>query len=97
MFCSYRLEQCYEKTIKNCWKHTKIINEKDLWDIKSIIEDYINSNIIELDDLLKDLNAKSDFSAKEYLHIKGESDSYTNIDDKSILISIQSNVEEDPD
>ena len=39
-----------KKTIINCWKHTQIINEKDSGDIKSIIEDDINSNIMELDE-----------------------------------------------
>ena len=37
-----------------------------------VIEDDINSNIMDLDDLLKDLDAKSDFPAKEYFHIEGE-------------------------
>ena len=83
--------------IINCLKHTKIINEKDSGDIKSIIEEDTNYNIIELDDLLKDLDDKSDFPAKEYLHIEGESDLYPNMDDKSILNSVQNNVEDDED
>jgi len=74
-----------------------VINEKDSGDTKSIIEDDINSNIMELDDLLKALDAKSDFPAKEYLHIEEESDLYSNMDDESILNSVQSNVEDDED
>ena len=43
---------------------------------------------------MKDLDAKSDFPAKEYLHIKGEKDLYLNMDDESILNSVQNNVED---
>ena len=38
---------------------------------------------------MKDLDDKSDFSAKEYLHIEEESDLYPNMDDESILNSVQ--------
>ena len=52
---------------------------------------------MELDDFLKDLDAKSNFPAKEYPHIEGESDLYPNMDDESILNSVQNNVEDDED
>ena len=67
-------------TIINCWKHTKIIiiNEKDLGNIKSIIEDNINSNIMELDDLLKDLMPNLIFQQKNIFTLK-DTVTYTQI------------------
>ena len=52
---------------------------------------------MELEDLLKDLDAKSDCPAKEYLYIEVESDLYPNMNDGGILNSVQNNVEDDED
>ena len=48
-----------------------------------------------MSELLKILNPTSNFAAKEYLHVEGQSDLYQNMDDKVLLNSVQNNVEHD--